>query len=118
MNNKNGRKYALWGAWLQVGAIIGLILFCSVHAETEEKSLRVMSYNIHRGGVVLLKQPLSQTAKVIQAAKADIVGIQETRSPRGDTLENLAKLLGWNHDIGSCIVTRYEIVEHFKGGKD
>ena len=96
----------------------GHVLFCSVHAETEEKSLRVMSYNIHRGGVVLLKQPLSQTAKVIQAAKADIVGIQETRSPRGDTLENLAKLLGWNHDIGSCIVTRYEIVEHFKGGKD
>ena len=25
MNNKNGRKYALWGAWLQVGAVIGLI---------------------------------------------------------------------------------------------
>lgn len=118
MNNKNGRKYALWGAWLQVGAIIGLILFCSVHAETEEKSLRVMSYNIHRGGVVFLKQPLSQTAKVIQAAKADIVGIQETRSPRGDTLNDLAKLLGWNHDEGSGIVTRYEIVEHFKGGKD
>ena len=118
MNNKNGRKYALWGAWLQVGAIIGLILFCSVHAETEEKSLRVMSYNIHRGGVVHLKQPLSQTAMVIQAAKTDIVGIQETRSPRGDTLEDLAKLLGWNHDEGSCIVTRYEIVEHFKGGKD
>ena len=77
-----------------------------------------MSYNIHRGGVVMLKQPLSQTAKVIQSAKADIVGIQETRSPRGDTLEDLAKLLGWNHDMESCIVTRYEIVEHFKGGKD
>ena len=66
----------------------------------------------------MLKQPLSQTAKAIQLAKADIVGIQETRSPRGDTLEDLAKLLGWNHDEGSCIVTRYEIVEHFKGGKD
>jgi len=77
-----------------------------------------MSYNIHRGGVVMRKQPLSQTAKVIQSAKADIVGIQETRSPRGDKLEELAKLLGWNHDMGSCIVTRYEIVEHFKGGKD
>ena len=25
MNKKNGRKYALWGAWLQVGAGIGLI---------------------------------------------------------------------------------------------
>ena len=90
----------------------------ALHAQTEEESIRVMSYNIHRGGVVMLKQPLSQTAKVIQSAKADIVGIQETRSPRGDTLEDLAKLLGWNHDMGSCIVTRYEIVEHFKGGKD
>ena len=90
----------------------------ALHAQTEEESVRVMSHNIHRGGVVMLKQPLSQTAKVIQSAKADIVGIQETRSPRGDTLEDLAKLLGWNHDMGSCIVTRYEIVEHFKGGKD
>jgi endonuclease/exonuclease/phosphatase family metal-dependent hydrolase len=89
-----------------------------LHVRAEESSLRVMSYNIHRGGVVFLKQPLSQTAKVIQAAKADIVGVQETRSPMGDTLEDLAKLLGWNHDEGSCIVTRYEIVEHFKGGKD
>ena len=96
----------------------GLVLFCSVHAETEEKSLRVMSYNIHRGGVVLLKQPLSQTAKVIRLAKADIVGIQETRSPRGDTLKDLAKLLGWNHDMGkgSNILTRYEIVESVYSG--
>ena len=89
-----------------------------LHVRAEESTLKVMSYNIHRGGVVFLKQPLSQTAKAIQLAKADIVGIQETRSPRGDTLEDLAKLLGWNYDEGSCIVTRYEIVEHFKGGKD
>ena len=88
-----------------------------LHAQAEESTLRVMSYNIHRGGVVMLKQPLSQTAKAVQLAKADIVGIQETRSPRGDTLEDLAKLLGWNHDMGSSIVTPYEIVEHFKGGK-
>jgi exodeoxyribonuclease-3 len=96
----------------------GLVLFCSVHAETEDKSLRVLSYNIHRGGVVMLKQPLSQTAKAIQLAKADIVGIQETRSPRGDKLEELAKLLGWNHDMGkgSKILTRYEIVESLKSG--
>jgi hypothetical protein len=25
MNKENGRKWALWGAWLQVGSIIGLI---------------------------------------------------------------------------------------------
>ena len=87
-------------------------------AETPNKNIRVMSFNIHRGGVVLLKQPLSQTAKAIQLAKADIVGIQETRSPKGDTLEDLAKLLGWNHDKGkgSNILTRYEIVESLYSG--
>ena len=98
----------------------GLVLFCPVHAQTQKENIRVMSYNIHRGGVVMLKQPLSQTAKAIQLAKADIVGIQETRSPRGDKLEDLAKLLGWNHDMGkgSKILTRYEIVESlYKGVK-
>ena len=24
MNKENGRKFALWGAWLQLGAVIGL----------------------------------------------------------------------------------------------
>ena len=89
------------------------------HAEdAEEPSVKVMSYNIHRGGIVMLKQPLSQTAKAIQLAKADIVGIQETRSPKGVTLEDLAKLLGWNHDggKGSNILTRYEIIESLKNG--
>ena len=84
------------------------------------ESIVVMSYNIHRGGIIHKKQPLSQTAKGIQLAKADIVGVQETRSPRGDTLEGLAKLLGWNHDMGkgSNILTRYEIVESlYKGVK-
>tara|TARA_B100000614_G_scaffold262804_1_gene298674 strand:- start:3071 stop:3913 length:843 start_codon:yes stop_codon:yes gene_type:complete len=77
-----------------------------------------MSYNIHRGGVVMLKQPLSQTAKVIRSAKADIVGIQETRSPRGDKLVELAKLLGWNHDMGngSNILTRYKIIKSLVNG--
>ena len=92
----------------------------TLHAETQKKNIRVMSYNIHRGGVVMLKQPLSQTAKAIRLAEADVVGIQETRSPRGDTLEDLAKLLGWNHDMGkgSNILTRYEIVESlYKGVK-
>jgi endonuclease/exonuclease/phosphatase family metal-dependent hydrolase len=82
------------------------------------ESIDVMSYNIHRGGIIHNKQPLSQTAKGIQLAKADIVGIQETRSPKGDTLKDLAKLLGWNHDEGSGIVTRYKIVDSlYKGVK-
>ena len=97
-----------------------LFLASPIPGQAEESTLRVLTYNIHRGGVVLLKQPLSQTAKVIRLAKADIVGIQETRSPKGDTLEDLAKLLGWNHDMGkgSNILTRYEIVDSlYKGVK-
>ena len=97
--------------------LLSVYIGSPLHLQAEESTLRVMSYNIHRGGVVMLKQPLSQTAKAIRLAKADVVGIQETRSPRGDTLEDLAKLLGWNHDEGICIVTPYEIVGHFKGGK-
>lgn len=89
----------------------------SVSSETS--SLKVMSYNIHRGGIVCQKQPLSQTAKVIQKAEAGIVGIQETRSPTGDTAAELAELLGWNFSIGKrhrCIMTRYEITEEFTDG--
>ena len=111
-------KNQIYSILIRTVFLLVLFLASSFPGQAEESTLRVMSYNIHRGGVVHLKQPLSQTAKVIQVAKADIVGIQETRSPRGDTLEDLAKLLGWNHDEGSGIVTRYEIVEHFKGGKD
>ena len=89
-----------------------------LHAQADEEVVSVMSYNIHRGGVVMLKQPLSQTAKVIRSAKADIVGIQETRSPRGDKLVELAKLLGWNHDMGngSNILTRYKIIKSLGNG--
>ena len=91
----------------------------NAHAEEPEaSSVKVMSYNIYRGGT-MRKQPLSQTAKVIQEAKADIVGIQETRSPRGVNGEKLAQLLGWNHYVdlrNKCILTRYEIVERLKGG--
>lgn len=102
-------------AIMATGILVALVMAVVVplHAQAEAASLRVMSYNLHRGGVVMLKQPLSQTAKAIQLAKADIVGVQETRSPRGDKLEELANLLGWNHDMGkgSNILTRYEIVE-------
>ena len=103
--------------WIWASVIAAMIV-TPLHVQAEESTLRVMSYNIHRGGVVMLKQPLSQTAKAIQLAKADIVGIQETRSPRGDKLEELAKLLGWNHDMGkgSKILTRYEILDSLYSG--
>ncbi len=102
--------------------ILWLIGFlCPGTALTEEPAktdITVMSYNIYRGGT-MLGQPLSQTVKVIQEAKADIVGIQEARSPSGVNAQKLAELLGWNHyeDRGNrVIITRYEIVEEMKDG--
>jgi exodeoxyribonuclease-3 len=97
---------------------VGLAFVMPLHAQSEESRVKVMSYNIYRGGTQL-GQALSQTVKVIQEAKADIVGVQETLSPNGDTAKQLAKLLGWNLYVGlrhKCIMTRHEIVERLDGG--
>ena len=77
------------------------------------KSVKVMSYNIYRGGT-MRGQPLSQTAKAIQESNADIVGVQETKSPSGDNMKELAKLLDWNHTAN--ILTRYEIIDELENG--
>lgn len=86
------------------------------------ESLRVMSFNIWVGGEEG-KQPLSQTAEVIRAAKADIVGLQETHGferegKRPDNGPKLAQLLGWTYfDQGDStgILSRYPIVTNTPG---
>ena len=77
-------------------------------ASIEATSIRVMTYNVCRGGTYQ-GQPLSQSVKMIQMAKADIVGLQEI----GKNVPKLAKLLGWNHS--GPFLTRYEIIEEIKG---
>ena len=81
--------------------------------------LRVMSFNIWVGGEAG-KQPLSQTMEVIRAAKADIVGLQETHGARTgnnaaqpDNGRRLAEMLGWHYfDQGerTGIASRFPIV--------
>jgi len=88
---------------------VGTALGTPLHAQTEKSCVKVMSYNVYRGGTKR-GQPLSQTLKVIQEAKADIVGGQEI----GASIEKLAQLLGWNHYAD--ILTRYEIVEEKRNG--
>jgi endonuclease/exonuclease/phosphatase family metal-dependent hydrolase len=81
-----------------------------------------MTFNIWHGGDAG-KQPLSQTAKVIQMAGADIVGIQETRGHevngvRPDNARKIAELLGWHYfDQGSPsgIMSRFPIVTNTPG---
>ena len=77
-------------------------------ALTKVSSIRVMTYNACRGGTAQ-GQPLSQSAKMIELAQADIVGLQEI----GDNVPKLAEILGWNHS--GPFLTRYEIVEQVNG---
>ena len=51
------------------------VLVTGLTAQSEEFSMKVMTYNIYRGGT-MRGQPLSQTANVIREAKADVVGVQ------------------------------------------
>ena len=94
---------------IAAGASFGSPLHAQTEESSEELSVKVMSYNVYRGGTKR-GQPLSQTAKVIQEAKADVVGMQEA----GDSAVKLAQLLGWNHY--GPILTRYEIVGEKRDG--
>ena len=79
-------------------------------SDTKKPGIKVMTYNVLYGGT-RRGQPLSQTAKAIQAAGADIVGLQEI----GDNTKKLADLLGWKYlrHGSAAIMTRFEIVENY-----
>ncbi len=66
-----------------------------------------------------LRQPLAQTVAVIKAARADIVGLQETDGhavggqPRPDNSVTIARELGWHHLAQggrTAIISRFKIV--------
>jgi len=84
------------------------------------ETLRVMTFNIWRGGEAG-KYPLDQTVKVIRQAKADLVGIQESHGEerdgkRPDAARAIAEKLSWHHfdqgDEDNAVVSRYPIVAH------
>lgn len=101
-------------------ASICLLAFLHLAASAAEPEvIRVMSFNLWHGGDAG-KQPLEQTVKVIQAAQADIVGLQETAGndskggPRPDRAAEIAKRLRWNYlDQGgrTGIISRFKILE-------
>lgn len=99
--------------------ILVSLLGSSITAAAE---LRVMSFNIWVGGESG-KQPLSQTAEVVRAAKADIAGLQETHGSerdgrRTDAGIELAKQLGWhyfNQGGSPGILSRFPIVTNTPG---
>ena len=118
MNIARSRKSEAHRFLIRMSAVLVL---CSVgvHAQefTEADRLRVMTFNIWRGGVAG-GEPLERTVEVIRAARADVVGMQESlgRSPGKEGIENgarIAQLLGWHYakqDGGRAILSRFDIV--------
>ena len=104
--------------------VCGWVICGSVAMTGRAAELRVMSFNLWHGGDAG-KQPLSQTAEVIRAARADVVGLQETGGyekekgvGRPDHGRKLAELLGWHYfDQGerTGILSRFLIVTNTPG---
>jgi exodeoxyribonuclease-3 len=75
----------------------------------------VMTFNLWHGGDAG-KQPLERTVAVIKAARADVVGLQETAgngNPRPDRAAEIAKELGWHYfDQGgrTGVISRFKII--------
>jgi exodeoxyribonuclease III len=82
-------------------------LLVSCHGSSNS-TMKIMTLNIYVGGG---GEPLEQTAAVIQAAGANVVGLQE--SPRAIS-EALAELLGWQfvlqHGGDVALISSWEIV--------
>ena len=67
MNNKNGRKYALWGAWLQVGAVIALIWTVVGMISSFQ--------NVSPSGTALANEISSELTPVLIALVASFIGV-------------------------------------------
>lgn len=100
-------------------AVLFFLAFVSASnaADPAPVVVRVMSFNLWHGGDAG-KQPLDRTVAVIQAAKADVVGLQETAgiAPQGgarpDNAAKIAERLGWHFlDQGgrTAIISRFKI---------
>jgi len=79
----------------KISTIVLFTIICTLVADPVRAQeppgtiVRVMTYNACRGGTYQ-GQPLSQSAKMIKLAKADIVGLQEI----GENVPMLAEMLG------------------------
>jgi endonuclease/exonuclease/phosphatase family metal-dependent hydrolase len=103
-----------------VAAIAFLVFLLTPRASAQnDQAICVMTFNLWQGGEEG-KQPLEQSVKVIAAAKADLVGLQETGGlerdgKRPDNGRRIAEQLGWNYFAqkdGTGIASRYKIARH------
>jgi exonuclease III len=94
-----------------------LALTAAWSTAAEPEPLRVMTFNLWGGGDSG-HQPLSQSIKVIKAAEADVVGLQETIGHKRDGKEPdnaraIADALAWHYvdqGDGKGIISRHKIL--------
>jgi endonuclease/exonuclease/phosphatase family metal-dependent hydrolase len=93
--------------WLEMILVLVIaILFSSTsQAQAESVELRVMTFNIWLGGVQV---DFVKVVEAVQAAQADVVGLQEAE---GHT-RRLAEALGWSYaDERLQIISRYPLID-------
>ena len=111
-------------AFVSAAVGIGLLAWLSAILVGEPANaadpFRVMTLNLWVGGESG-GQPLDQMAKVIEAARADVVGVQEShgeerRGTKNDAARSIAQQLGWHYfdqrDDDRGVISRYGIVAH------
>jgi exodeoxyribonuclease-3 len=84
----------------------------------QTETFRLMTFNLWVGGDAG-RQPLTRSAEVIRAARADIAGLQETlgaetQGRRPDNGRVIASQLGWNYHAqghGRAVASRFPIVK-------
>jgi len=94
---------------------LSLLLFisfisCKNMQHTQPLQLKVMSFNIWRGGGT----SVGKTAEVIVASNADIIGIQEAYDKDKNIAKHIADSLGWysfENSRSQTIITKYPIVD-------
>lgn len=101
------------GSWLWIAAVIVCFAGSSVSAQ-DRPLLRVLTYNIHHGEGTDGKFDLERLAKIILAAKPDLVALQEVdrntnRAGGVDQAAQLGKLTGMHATFGKAM--------NFSGGE-
>ena len=97
----------------QASAILVVIFVLGAPQSARAEEIRVLCYNIHYGQGVDGKYDLDRLAQVINAAKPDLVALQEVdvvvkRSGRVHQAQELAKL--------TKMSVRYGPTQHYQGG--
>lgn len=90
--------------------MLAITASCGNKKTSEPISLKVMSFNIWKGG----GKSIQRTAEVLIDSGADIVGIQEATSKDHNTAKQIADSLNWHSYVygrSTAIISKYPIVD-------